>query len=477
MKLQWKLLFIVTLFIGIAIVASNYILGVSLVKKDMIEAKRVARQTAAIMKSGIINTMIGSGDHDKISRVVEEMMRYDDFHFRMVRSKYVVKQHGIKRGEVPKDALEEKALETGEIIESQDSKNILRIIYPFITDERCGACHVGLDGNPLPSGVVNGLAIITFDLSKLQSESRTVATHLMISLSAMLILSATLIILFSHGAVTKPVTQIATAIIGLREDRLYTDLPNYSTYEIKIMAEEVKTTAEMLRARKKQSEIEIETERERNLEIRKFVQARAASMGLGYDAGVGQVIDKLSNAIDEAKKADMMGQVFKYVIHGKSSFELPSDPSIIPAVSIYLGELADSSSETVKKRSIELALDEAISNAIYHGNLDMQSNLKEEDFDAFTNIAMERSTKEPYASRKVRVEYDFSRQRARFTIKDEGHGFDWRSAMEEGSQADPFKSHGRGMMILRALASEITFNEEGNQITLAFDMESKNQVI
>lgn len=472
MKLQWRLFLIVAISTVIMITGLNLLIGASLRNKDIAVAKRNARQTALLIRSGLLSTMINTGEYDKIARLLDDMQKDQKFEFRMVRSEHVIKQHGMKRDEKPHDDLERMALRTGDVIESQDTENIYRIIFPFITDERCGRCHLGLDGEPTPPGIVNGLAVIKFDLTEQRRESASVITKMALIVTASLILLALVILAMIYTTVTQPMQQVAEAITKLREERYDIELPNFTTSEIKIVADEVVASAKDMAERKKEREELLERERARTAEIRKFVRSRAEAMGLEDNAEVSIIIERLSHAVDEAEKADLMVKAFKYVTHGESRLTLPSDPDLIPAVSLYLGEMMESTAEeTVKRRSIELALDEALSNAIYHGNLDIPSGLKEDDFESFNELVSRRVKEEPYASRVVDVTYEFDKSRATFVIEDQGKGFNWRGVMSK--DADTELLHGRGLLIINTLAGDVKFNDKGNRITISFDLNNK----
>lgn len=470
MRLQWKMFIMVAASALALIMALSLFLGAALKEKDLAAAKRNARQTASLIRTGLLSTMISTGDYDRIASVLADMKKGQNFGFRMVRSEHVVKQHGMKRDERPKDDLERLALRTGEVMETRDSETRFRIIYPFVTDERCGGCHLDMNGEPVPPGVVNGLAVISFDLNEQARESEAVARKMVLTLTLLISMMAVALLVMVHTTVSKPIREIADAITGFREERFDVYLPYYGTKEMEIVAGEVKETAKTLAERKRERERMLKEERERNAEVRKFVRARARDMGLEDASEISRIIERLSSAVDEAEKAGLLTKAFRYVHHGESRLILPSDPDIIPAVSLYLGEMVETAAETVKKRSIELALDEALSNAIYHGNLEAPSGLKETDFERFNEFARQRMTQEPYRSRKVEVAYEFDRKQASFTIRDEGPGFNWR-AREAAPTAEGEEPHGRGLLIIKALASKVEFAEKGNEITLTFDLE------
>ena len=49
-------------------------------------------------------------------------------------------------------------------------------------------------------------------------------------------------------------------------------------------------------------------------------------------------------------------------------------------------------------------------------------------------------------------------------IDDPGNGFDWKTLCKK--QADPLSENGRGMTIFQIYSQSITFNTEGNEITI-----------
>jgi anti-sigma regulatory factor (Ser/Thr protein kinase)/HAMP domain-containing protein len=471
MKLQWKMALIVAGFGLFAVFSANAILYQFLIAHDLTEIKKNARQTANLIRIAILNTMVRTGDYDEIASIINEMRKSHDFEFGMIRSEHVIKQHGVKRDEIPKDEHEQKALSTGEIVEIMDSKSILRIIYPFLTDQSCGGCHIGLNGEPVPSGIVNGAAVIRFDISKLQADTDKIIFNLMISMSIISGLFFTFFLLVVNRTVSAPMTRIAEAITGLKDENYDVDLPEYSTTEIEIMARDVESTAHDLAEKKRKRDSEIEAASERTIEIERFIRSRAEALGLEDDTELTSIVGRLSTVVDEAQKGKLSAKVSKYIVSEQSRLKLPSDPDLIPAVSIHLLSLVEANPEAAKTVAVELAIDEALSNAIYHGNLEVPSRLKTDDFEKFYELADERMHQEPYSSRTVNVQYKLDGHGLEVTIEDQGQGFDWRK-LTQSSEGDTERPHGRGLTMMQEFASRVEFNEKGNRVSLFFDFDS-----
>lgn len=115
---------------------------------------------------------------------------------------------------------------------------------------------------------------------------------------------------------------------------------------------------------------------------------------------------------------------------------------------------------------IGVALREAIANAVFHGNLEVSSDLLELGGTAFQDLARERRRQEPYASRRVKVEVTLTPEQVVFVIEDEGPGFDPGSLPDPLDLSNLEKPSGRGLMLIRTFMDEVEFNDRGNRIRM-----------
>ena len=129
-------------------------------------------------------------------------------------------------------------------------------------------------------------------------------------------------------------------------------------------------------------------------------------------------------------------------LHESIEFELPSVLSIMQVVLEYLMNRVDKLGVIEAKQSnLFVALDEAFVNAVKHGN----------KFDAMKNI---------------RVVADVSQSEARFTIEDEGEGFDLDNIPDPLDPQNLFKPSGRGVLFIYNIMDEVKYNERGNRLTM-----------
>jgi anti-sigma regulatory factor (Ser/Thr protein kinase) len=115
-----------------------------------------------------------------------------------------------------------------------------------------------------------------------------------------------------------------------------------------------------------------------------------------------------------------------------------------------------------------LALHEALTNSVVHGNLEVPSSLKQEGGDRFAQRLAERAADPSYASRLVHIGIDYDGQRCRWSLTDEGPGFDYRPLLDrpEPSPEDLYALSGRGILLMRAMMDEVRYEAEGRRAVL-----------
>lgn len=149
-------------------------------------------------------------------------------------------------------------------------------------------------------------------------------------------------------------------------------------------------------------------------------------------------------------------------------FELASDDNLIAPLVRYLGESVshvERCTDTIRMQ-ISVAIEEALVNALHHGNLELDSRLRENDHETYYRLMRERSTSPPYSERKIYVSVDLSRQRAVFRIRDEGRGFDPSSIPDPTDEANLERASGRGLLLMKTFMTSVTHNPTGNEVTL-----------
>lgn len=128
--------------------------------------------------------------------------------------------------------------------------------------------------------------------------------------------------------------------------------------------------------------------------------------------------------------------------HEKIEFEIPSVLNLMHSILEYLVKRVEKLGIVNPERSnLFVALDEAFVNAVKHGN----------KFNTEKN---------------VRIVADITPKEARFTIEDEGEGFDVSAIPDPTDSENLFKSSGRGVMFMYNIMDEVAYNAKGNRITM-----------
>ncbi len=149
-------------------------------------------------------------------------------------------------------------------------------------------------------------------------------------------------------------------------------------------------------------------------------------------------------------------------------FVLDNDLSVVPHMASHLQDcvgLMGLCDETGLLR-LGIALSEALTNAIYHGNLEVSSMSQEGDGGSWFDMAKERLAKTPYRDRKVHVVASVTRDVATISIRDEGPGFNPAHLPDPRDPNNLAKSSGRGLLLIRCFVDEVYHNAAGNEITL-----------
>ena len=115
---------------------------------------------------------------------------------------------------------------------------------------------------------------------------------------------------------------------------------------------------------------------------------------------------------------------------------------------------------------IGMAIDEALVNAMHHGNLEVNSNLRDSDESEYYNQIRDRRCQEPFCNRRVSVQAEFSEQHVCVQISDDGPGFDPSKIEDPTTDENVQRIGGRGLFLIKAFMSQVVHNGCGNQITM-----------
>jgi CheY-like chemotaxis protein/anti-sigma regulatory factor (Ser/Thr protein kinase) len=152
----------------------------------------------------------------------------------------------------------------------------------------------------------------------------------------------------------------------------------------------------------------------------------------------------------------------------ESRFVLENDRSLIPPLIAYFQEQMARLQlcEQATRVRVGVAVEEALLNAIVHGNLEVSSELRQHDDAAYHRLAEERRHLPPYRERHVHLRATLSRNEAVFVVRDEGPGFDPASLPDPTDPENLELTSGRGLLLIQTFMDEIAYNRSGNELTM-----------
>src|SRR5262245_31234770 len=176
------------------------------------------------------------------------------------------------------------------------------------------------------------------------------------------------------------------------------------------------------------------------------------------------VQDVLDMVRERHSQARLMGSLKR----GQFQFAMGNDPSLIPSLINHVQSLITSVGLCDEASIIRvcIALEEALRNAMFHGNLELTSEQREGDSAEYQRLIDERTSAGPFASRVLEVTVEVTPVRGRFVICDQGPGFDPSNLPDPTDPENLERVSGRGLLLMRTFMDEVTFNKSGNQVTM-----------
>jgi YesN/AraC family two-component response regulator len=116
---------------------------------------------------------------------------------------------------------------------------------------------------------------------------------------------------------------------------------------------------------------------------------------------------------------------------------------------------------------LAICLQECLTNAIIHGNLNLDSTLKEADWSAFDDLIKQRENDSNYCDKTVSVLFQQTPSLMRFTVSDQGLGFNPDNLPDPTDPNSWLKLSGRGILFIRSYMDEVHWNDAGNQIVMS----------
>ena len=124
-------------------------------------------------------------------------------------------------------------------------------------------------------------------------------------------------------------------------------------------------------------------------------------------------------------------------------------------------------------RSIQQAVDDVVQNCghCHESGHKLNLNLRVGLTEALANAMVYGNGHDP--EKQVRIEVTMVGGAVTARVTDEGPGFDPASVPDPTEPANLRKSGGRGLFLMRQLLDEVSYNEQGNSVTLVLRVEEE----
>ena len=182
--------------------------------------------------------------------------------------------------------------------------------------------------------------------------------------------------------------------------------------------------------------------------------------------------NQLSETVQQVLQAARLDRahirLMRRLIRQEIEFVIENDQELMSYMVQYLQDtaLALGVCDESDRVRIGVALQEALTNASFHGNLELCSKLREEDHRAYYELALQRLNSLPWSTRRIRVTARFTDDAAEFTVRDDGLGFDPECLPDPRDPANLERPCGRGLLLMHSFMDEVRYNATGNEVRL-----------
>jgi CheY-like chemotaxis protein len=183
------------------------------------------------------------------------------------------------------------------------------------------------------------------------------------------------------------------------------------------------------------------------------------------------LVDAVESVLSVTRPKGEQERLLECLSSGEFALEFDNDRSLFARLLEWIQQLLTAmrvvdSSEALR---VALAVEEALLNALYHGNLE----LSDEEIFAATTQFHESGAGRPAPGqrpipdgRRIHVGIRFSREQVTFTVRDSGSGFDAATLPDPLDTTTLTRETGRGLVLMRTFMDEVRFNTKGNEVVL-----------
>lgn len=187
-----------------------------------------------------------------------------------------------------------------------------------------------------------------------------------------------------------------------------------------------------------------------------------------------QLQQTITKLVSCAKEEEFENTIYNHIQyeetqHSFSSLEIATKRVSLPIINRLLHSKIIDKQMSLR---LKLAFQEALVNSLEHGNLELNSNWKDEfdqeGNDHFSHMKKERLNDTKYAQRKILLTSIYQQDKLIVKIKNEGPGFTPPCLNIEKDSLNEIstRGYGRGLTILLGMLDQISYSQDGTELTL-----------
>ena len=208
-----------------------------------------------------------------------------------------------------------------------------------------------------------------------------------------------------------------------------------------------------------------------------YLALEALEQGATSYVPKSQIAQRLPNTVESVLSVARAGRSQEYLLsclrQTEFSFCLESDAGLIDPLVDLVQQMVTGMGlcDFAGRLQIGIALKEALLNALFHGTLEItkaEMEAVEHQLLGADDVSLveQRRGQAPFCDRRVFLDVKITKDEARFSLRDQGPGFNVHTALAASEQKSLEGETGRGLSLMRTFMDQVEFNEAGNEVTL-----------
>lgn len=183
------------------------------------------------------------------------------------------------------------------------------------------------------------------------------------------------------------------------------------------------------------------------------------------------LVDTVAQILVIAANDEKYRKLIGCATRNEFEFRLENDPDLIEPLKEMIQQIGLSQGllDQVSEVKLGVAINHALSNAMLRGNLEID---RKEVPVASPDLIAQRTADPKFRDRRVHFCATLTPTSAKFTVRDEGDGFDTSIVPAPHDPESLEVGKGRGLVLIQSSMTSVTYNQQGNKVVMVFEKKS-----